>query len=311
MTTQVLYVTPNGSVDLTFRQRLLSPDGIGIDSGLVAETAGGKGHNVARFLASAGLNVTVAGFEGGWVEAIVGTRLEEGDVRLNLSHIDDTNRIFATICDADGARFHSWRLKGPAVSPAETAALPADIECARAIGAERVALSGSLCPGMQHDLYREAIQCLEGIPVVLDASAPAVIHGVQAAPAILKINADELEAIAKSSGVATLDFVRLAGEVQHWFGITTVVVAEGPLGAFAVDGSHVFRVGAVISVHNTSGAGHAFLAGMLQQAIAGGDLARQLLWGVAWSGAVCEQCAPTMLAPERVEEIAAAIEVKS
>jgi fructose-1-phosphate kinase PfkB-like protein len=175
-----------------------------------------------------------------------------------------------------------------------------------------VVLSGSLCPGMPDDFYRAAIQRLDGIPVVLDASAPAVIHGVQAAPDILKVNAAEFKAIAESAGVATADLVRAAGEVRHRFGITTVVVTEGPVGAFAVDGCHVFRVGApVVSIHNTSGAGDAFLAGMLQQAAAGGDLARQLSWGAAWSGAVCEQSAPTMPALERVEEIAAAIEVKS
>ena len=312
MTTQVLCVTPNGSVDLTFRQRRLTRDGIEIDSDLVAETPGGKGHNVARFLAGAGLNVTAAGFEGGWVGARMRTLLEDGGVRLNLSHIDGTNRLFVTVCDADGVRIHSWHLNGPAVSPAETAALLANIGRARATGTERVVLSGSLCPGMPHDFYRDAIHRLQGIPVVLDASAPAVIHGVQAAPAILKVNADEFEAIARSAGVATPDIVRAAEEVRHRFGIRTVVVTEGPSGAFAVDGSHVFRVGApVISVRNTSGAGDAFLAGMLQQAIAGGDLARQLLWGAAWSGAVCERSAPTMPAHERVEEIAAAIEVKS
>ncbi len=312
MTTQVLCVTPNGSVDLTFRQRLLSPDTIEIDSDLVAETAGGKGHNVARFLAGAGLKITAAGFEGGWVGARMRALLEEGGVRLSLSHIDGTNRLFATVCDVNGARIHSWHLKGPAVSPTETAALLANIERARANDTEWVILSGSLCPGMPDDFYRKAIARLDGIPVVLDASAPAAIHGVQAAPAILKVNADELEAIAKSADVATSDYARAAGEIRHRFGIATVVVTEGPLGAFAVDSSHIFRVGApVIRVHNTSGAGDAFLAGMLQQAIAGGDLARQLLWGAAWSGAVCEQSAPTMPALERVEEIAAAIEVKS
>jgi 1-phosphofructokinase family hexose kinase len=312
MTTQVLCVTPNGSVDLTFRQRQPSPGGIEIDSDLVAETAGGKGHNVARFLAGAGLNVTAAGFEGGWVGARMGTLLQAGGVRLNLSHIDGTNRLFTTVCDADGARVHSWHLKGPAVSPAETAALVAVIERARAIGAERVVLAGSLCPGMPHDFYREAIRRLDGIPVVLDASAPAVIRGVQGAPATLKVNESEFAAIARSAGVATADLARAAGQIRHRFGISTVVVTGGPLGAFAVDGSHVLRVGApLITVRNTSGAGDAFLAGMLHQAIAGGDLARQLLWGAAWSGAVCEQSAPTVPAPERVEEIAAAIEVRS
>ena len=312
MTTQVLCVTPNGSVDLTFRQRLLSPGTIEIDSDLVAETAGGKGHNVARFLAGAGLNVTAAGFEGGWVGARMRTLLDEGGVRLSLSHINGTNRLFTTVCDVNGTRIHSWHLKGPGVSPAETAALLANIERAHANGTDLVVLSGSLCPGMPDDFYRKAIQRLGGIPVVLDASAPAVIHGVQAAPAVLKVNADELEAIARFADVATSDYARAAGEVRHRFGIATVVVTEGPLGALAVDGSHIFRVGApVISVHNTSGAGDAFLAGMLQQAITGGDLARQLTWGAAWSGAVCEQSAPTMPAPARVNEIAAAIEVKS
>lgn len=299
-------------MDLTFRQRLPSPGGTEIDSDLIAETAGGKGHNVARFLAGAGLNVTAAGFAGGWVGARMRTLLEEGGVRLSLSRIDGTNRLFATVCDVAGRRIHSWHLDGPAVSPAETATLLADIERGRADGTEWVVLSGRLCPGMPDDFYREAIQRLGGVPVVLDASAPAVIHGVEAAPAILKVNADELEAIAKSAGLETSDHARAAAEVRRRFGIATVVVTEGPWGAFAIDGSCVFRVGApVISARNTSGAGDAFLAGMLQQAIAGGDLARQLLWGAAWSGAVCEQSAPTTPTPERVNEIAAAIEVKS
>lgn len=305
-------MTPNGSVDITFRQQLLSPSGIEIESDLVAETAGGKGHNVARFLAGTGLNVTAAGFEGGWVGAKMRTLLEEGGVRPSLCHIDSTNRLFTTVCDVNGARIHSWHLKGPAVSPADTTALLANIERASADGPQWVVLSGRLCPGMPDDFYRQAIQRLEGIPVVLDASAPAVLHGAQAAPTILKINADELEAIARSADLATSDRVRAAGEVRRRFGMATVVVTEGPLGAFAVDGSHVLRVGApAIKVHNTSGAGDAFLAGMLGQAIAGGDLTRQLLWGAAWSGAVCEQPAPTTPALERVNEIATAIGVNS
>lgn len=67
MAAAIVTVTPNGSLDFVLR-RVGPPTREEQEVEPVAETAGGKGHNVARFLAAAGhsLNVACVDWVGSW-----------------------------------------------------------------------------------------------------------------------------------------------------------------------------------------------------------------------------------------------------
>ena len=84
----IVTVTPNGSVD-TVLLRLGPPGDEEQQVRPLAHTAGGKGHNVAQFLAAAGEAVTACGFAGGWAGRELEALLAASGVRADLTAVGD------------------------------------------------------------------------------------------------------------------------------------------------------------------------------------------------------------------------------
>ena len=300
----IITVTPNGSVDLVLRT-LGPPTDEEQEVIPVAETAGGKGHNVARFLAAAGHEVTALGFAGGQVGKQLAELLQQAGVTPALTPIHGTTRRYTSVLGEARTRL-SYHMKGPRVTQEECRRLLAAVAGA-ALDARLVILAGSLPPGAPADLYAAIIDAVAGRPVVLDSSGSALAAGVGATPWMVKVNRAELRALDmvppewSAPLAAWSDALRsLAARtaVPRWW---VTLGAAGSIGW--VDGTVVRGPAARVRVVNTTGAGDAFLAGWLDAHLRGASKEDAAARATAWAAAVCEQDAPTPPLAARVEAL--------
>jgi len=302
----IVTVTPNGSVDLVLRS-VGPPTEEEQPVVQLGETAGGKGNNVARFLTAAGHEVTALGFAGGSLGERLDVLLREAGVTPDLTQIDGTTRSYTTVIEEAGGRV-SYRMAGPRITEGDSQRLGATVVAAAA-HAGLVILAGSLPPGGSADLYAAIIDAVRETPVVLDSSGEALAAGIMAAPWMVKVNRDELLALDARAPDASAPVTAWSDVLGALAARTTVRrwwVTLGAAGSVGwVDGEVVRVLGAQVRVVNTTGAGDAFLAGLLDAALRGASNQLAARTATAWAAAVCEQEVPI---PPMAGRIAALIE---
>lgn len=296
----IVAVTPNGSVDITV-QLAGTATGEEQDVVMTSETAGGKGHNAARFLASLGHSVTALGFAGGWTGQRMRDLLEEAGVATRLTPVGQSTRLFTTVSDATGARQVSYHMAGPDVTAADIDALLADIAQV-ATPEALLLLGGSLPPGSPPDFYARAIECAGAWKVIVDAGGAALRAAVARRPYMVKINHRELESLCRISlPIDAGDLIDHIARLAQSSGVSRWWVTLGPQGAIGWEEGAVTVVAALpIQARNSSGAGDAFTAGLLHQEIQGAPGAAKAGWATACAAAVCEQPSPTVPPRSRV-----------
>ena len=300
MTATVVTVTPNGSVDTVLRRA--GPEGDEEQEVIAtAETAGGKGHNVARFLHALGVPVVACGFAGGPVGDDMRGLLEASGVATRLTPISGMTRRYTTVVGGGRARI-SYHMAGPRVTVAETVRLVDDVVSA-ASGGVLIVLAGSLPPGAPPDLYAQIARAVGPSRVWIDSSGQALAAGIAAAPAAVKVNREELRGLGIKTPASaepdawssTLRGLSERSRVGSWW------VTLGPAGAVGWEGGRaVGATAAAIDVVNTSGAGDAFLAWLLAGILAGRDPRDAVALATAAAGAVCTQAAPLPPDPQIV-----------
>ena len=276
----ILVVALNPALDVT--HHVPGVDWSGVNRpGQVWARPGGKGLNVARTLQVLGSETAVIGLAGGVTGDAVRAGLAEAGVPARFVSIaGETRRTFAVV---DTARHETalFNEPGPRVSAGEWAALIVMYEKSLA-GSSAVVLSGSLPRGLAADSYAGlAARAAEaGVPAVLDAEGPALLHGAAEGPAIIKPNLAELErtlgrSLPEPGGAGQVDRPAIAEAARELMavGARAVVVSLGSDGLLAVtgDGSwHAAPPGRVAG--NPTGAGDAVVAG----------LAHGLAFGTPW-----------------------------
>jgi tagatose 6-phosphate kinase len=233
---------------------------------------------VAQTLRALGSDTMVVGLAGGVTGDAVRAALTGAGVPARFAGIaGETRRTFAVV----DTRRHDTALfnePGPAISPPEWAAFSVMYEKALA-DSSAVVLTGSVPPGLPQDSYAglAARAGAAGVPVVLDAEGPALLHGAAQRPAIVKPNLAELERTVGRSlrgpGGAGRGRIAEAARELMAAGARAVVVSLGSDGLLAVtgDGSwHAAPPGPVAG--NPTGAGDAVVAG----------LAHGLAFGTPW-----------------------------
>jgi 1-phosphofructokinase len=275
MTPPVVTVTLNPAID----QTLSIPGFAAGQVNRVAESrsdAGGKGVNVASFLADLGLEVAATGFLGSENPALFETLFKSKRIEDHFVRIAGCTRVGIKIVDGQ----QTTDINFPGLSPQA-----GDIEeltgrIAALAGPGRwFVLSGSVPPGVWDGFYAAMIDSVhdKGGRVALDTSGPALREALVSGPEVVKPNVDELgELVGRSLG--TPGEVRAAGESLLGLGVQRVVVSMGGAGAVFVD-----REGALLArppkveVRSTVGAGDAMVAGIVSAMISGlplTDLAR-------------------------------------
>jgi 1-phosphofructokinase len=288
---QVVTLTANPSLDRTLelpgrlgRGGVLRLTGTGTEPG-------GKGVNVSRALAAAGVAV-VCVLPAADDDPILGALRRLG-LPLATVPVREPVRTNYTVAEPDGT---TTKLNEPG-SPLDAATRGALTGALRgaAEGARWVVLSGSLPPGTPPDWYATLVAELRGTGarVAVDTSGEPLrallAAGPDAAPDLLKPNAEEL---AQLSGAAETDILAdpetavAAVLALHRRGVGEVLLTMGADGALLSTAEGLWSATPPrVAVRSTVGAGDCSLAGYLLADLAGALPADRLRSAVAYGAA--------------------------
>jgi 1-phosphofructokinase family hexose kinase len=193
---------------------------------------GGKGNNAARAVALLGGKPSLFAFCGLADKDRAIDFYKKAKVEAHLHAVAGRNRPCAILLDAD--KDQETVINTPSqikIRPADLAGLRRDL-LKRVKPGDLVAFSGSLPEGLKPDTYRDMIREVQakGGIALLDGYGPALKFGVEAAPLIVKPNADEL---ASTFGwrVKTRQDILAGADKLLRKGVRAVVVTLGARGA--------------------------------------------------------------------------------
>lgn len=251
--------------------------------------AGGKGINVAAFLADFGERATATGFLGRANDELFRRLFSEKGIVDRCVRIAGATRIGVKIADTALRQTTDINFPGQTPEPADIARLFA-ILGELATEHEWFVLSGSIPAGVPADIYAQMIRLLAGAPagrapkVVLDTSGEALRQAVLAGPWLIKPNIDELAELVAERPATAADIVRVARVLMQRHGIASVVVSMGKAGAVFVKGAEaIWATPPAVEVQSTVGAGDAMVAGIVAGKLAGLPLAECARLATAFS----------------------------
>lgn len=277
----IVTVTLNPSLDRTIEVGAL------VRGALVRGTstrvdAGGKGVNVARALAAHGVPTrAVLPLGGPDGERLLGLLTASG-LDVVAVPVHSATRSNVSLVEPDGT-VTKVNEPGGRLDAEDVEALLASVAAAAA-GADWAVLCGSLPPGVPLDVYARLCRSLQaaGTSVAVDSSGPALHAAIDAGPALLKPNREELaECVGRP--LRTLGDVLAATEELRSRGAGAVLASLGADGALLVERAGVVRGrSTVLAPRSSVGAGDAMLAGFLSAGATGASaLASGLAWGAA------------------------------
>lgn len=262
----VLTVTLNAALDLTYEAEHVAWGGVNrVDS--VVGRAGGKGINVARTLQQLGRPVTVAGLAGGATGAAVREELAAAGLDHRLTSIAGDSRRTVTVHSRADAVVTALNEPGPEVSEEEWRGFLGEFDVLLE-GASIAVLSGSLPRGVLADAYAQiaALCARHEVPAIVDASGPALVAALPAAPLLVKPNLSELQEAAGALGQprvqGTAGVLEAAGRLRAG-GAASVVASLGSAGVFALTEEGAWRAAVPRVRGNPIGAGDALVAALV------------------------------------------------
>lgn len=289
---EVVTLTANPSLDRTMELPTALRSGSVQRAVSVRAEAGGKGINVSRVVAAAGVStraVLPAGHDDPLIRMLDSAGLDhvaltiDSDVRSNLTLVDPDGTT--TKINAPGSRL-----------TAPKADRLAELVIANADGARWVALCGSLPPGLPDDWYRMVMDALtsRGCRVALDTSGAPLAAATVGRVDLLKPNDEEL---AQAVGADPVEFA--AAATRRDFGPlidaahivvdrtgASVLATLGAAGALLVTATgEWFATAPPVTPRSTVGAGDASLAGYLIAECRGAPEPERLRLAVAYGSA--------------------------
>ncbi|WP_088892263.1 1-phosphofructokinase [Leptolyngbya ohadii] len=301
MSAAIVTVTLNPAIDLT---AAIANFRAGEVNRVAWEQAdpGGKGVNVASFLADFGFFVTATGILGQENAGIFDVLFERKGIGNEFVVIPGRTRTNIKIIDEVQDRVTD--INFPGLSPSDNAVQrlhSAIDQLARTH--DWFILSGSLPAEMPTSIYADLIKRLKAIgkTVVLDASGESLRQAIPAAPLMVKPNIAELEE-AMGRSLPTLDDRLEAARELLAQGISTVVISLGAEGALFVEtGSAVWARPPQIAVISTVGAGDAMVSGFVTAKLRNFDLSDCARLATAFSIGALSQVGPRLPPKEVVE----------
>ncbi|MBZ4376859.1 1-phosphofructokinase [Corallococcus sp. AS-1-6] len=303
----VVTVTLNAAIDQTLECPGFTAGAV---NRVVAETRtpGGKGINVAAFLARGPRPVTATGFLGEDSAPLFEALFRERGIQDRCLRLPGSSRVNLKVVDRTGGAVTDLNLPGPRV-PEE--ALGALLETLEALAEENgcFVLSGSVPAGVPASIYATLTQRLraKGARVAVDTSGAPLRHAVAARPDFVKPNAHELEELLERPLRNAGDIASAAREL-HATGIRLVVVSLGADGALFVSDDGAWRaLPPPVEVASTVGAGDALVAAVLAARLAGQDLETCARASTAFAAGKLARVGPVPPTPERVAELVRAV----
>lgn len=248
----------------------------------------GKASDAAWVLGALGYRPTLLGFAAGETGQRMRAMLEARGVRTDFTWTGGTSRTNIVIVGQEDGTHTTITAEGLEVLPEHVDDLRARYTQALE-QATCVILAGKLPDGVDLALNPELIRQAHarGVPVVYDASGPALPIGLEAAPTMVKPNREELEALV-GRALRTQADVRAAARDILARGVKIVLATLGTEGALAVTEGRAYHIPPVpVEVVNPAGAGDAVLAGMAAALAQGKPFEEGLRLAFAAAAAVC------------------------
>ena len=298
---RIATVTLNPALDQTVRVDHFRPNTVNYAQAMQFD-AGGKGINVASFLADTGLTSTVTGFLGQDNASIFEQFFAQKQLDDQFIRIPGSTRIGVKIVDE--ARQQTTDINMPGLPPPQEAvdALFETIDRLTA-SCDWFVLSGTLPPGIPATIYATLISQLKrhGKQVVLDTSRDALRDGVLAGPTIVKPNIDELQHLTGQSLNGEVALEQAARQLLG-SGIQLVVISMGERGALFVDpATTLMAVPPAVPVKSTVGAGDAMVAGLITGKVRGLSLSDCARLATAFSLGAITSVGHNLPAPETIQ----------
>jgi len=245
--------------------------------------AGGKGVNVASFLADFGQPATVTGFLGADNDGIFRRLFESKGIEDRCVRIAGQTRIGVKVSDEALHQTTDINFPGETPTQADIAHL-FEILADLAATHEWFVLSGSIPRGVSDGIYAEMVQMLMGKKVVLDTSGEGFRQAVPKGPWLIKPNVDELSEYAGERLESSKAIVEQARTLMGRYNIHSVVISMGKEGAIFVEGDETaWAAPPAVQVKSTVGAGDAMVAGIVAGKIRGLSLAECARLATAFS----------------------------
>lgn len=252
-------VTLNAALDKEYRLQTLQP-GTVMRVAACEATAGGKGLNVARVASAMGEPVCASGFLGGHTGAQIEEKLRRTPIRPRFVSVAGESRTCINVIEDDGRSTEFLEAGFEADENDLERFLSAYVDLVRE--SDVITLNGSLPKGCPDDFYAKLIRLArqEGVPVLLDSSGTALLRGLEALPALVKPNRDELRGLLQTDDCGMDQSIEAAKRL-HARGIPYVVLSMGEEGALMVCAEGVFRgTPPAVTAVNTVGCGDAMIA---------------------------------------------------
>jgi len=273
---------------------------------------GGKGVNVASFLADLGFRVAVTGFLGRDNAPIFEKLFAQKAMQDRFVRIDGKTRVNVKILDEARQRITDINFPGQTGTAADLAALEAAIHGLTS-DHDWFVLSGSVPAGVPLDWYAHQVARLKaaGKTVVLDTSGEPLRAALGSAPFAIKPNIAELEELLGESLPDTASVATAARRLVQ-DGIPCVVVSMGREGALFVEaGQSLLAVPPQVDVKSTVGAGDAMVAGLVAGKARGLPLADSARLATATAVGALTQLGPRLPASQVIESLLPQVTVQA
>ena len=243
--------------------------------------AGGKGIDVSRVLTSLEVVNKALGFVGGFAgEELEGRLLNEG-IACDFVRISGETRTNIIVNETSTGNQTVFNARGPEIKPYEVMQMIHKVE--KIEDPKIVAISGSLPPGVNPEIYRKIIEIFKsrGAMVILDTDGDALRVGINGLPNVIKPNLHELSRLVGRKLHKKDEIISAANDLRNQ-GIGIVLVSMGADGILLVGEKEQYLASPPkVKVENTIGAGDSAVAGFVYGLSEGKTLKEALTYAVA------------------------------
>lgn len=305
----ILTLTINPAIDrnLTVDRLAFEDRGYILSS---SESPGGRGINASRVIQQFGGETLAIATSGGKAgkrfEALTGGC----SFPMELVHIDQEMRTNLTVTDRQGLTVKLNEL-GPSLTPKELDRIASAVEKNLA-HASWFMICGSLPPGVPSVFYKEIIQLAhkKKVKTLLDTDGDALLHGLEAVPAVVSPNQQEAERLLSRALITRTHLIEAVQRLRG-MGAESVVLSLGSRGAIAErDGNMVEAIPPRIDAVCPIGAGDALAAALAWAMSEGKHFIDSVRWGVAAGTASARLPGITFADLQATREVYAQVDVR-
>jgi len=316
----VVVFGPNSVWQKTCRLKRLERGKVNRFTDLYASAAG-KGSNLCRALAILGVPAELHAYIGGATGDAFAKACHDDGLLTCFTKIAGETRICTTLIEDDTTMTELVE-PGPPLQAVESDAAFAHV-VERLATARMLAIGGTAMSGEREDCYARLVRAAHehNVPTVLDSCQHHARLALDAGPAVLKINRDELAELSGMAVATREDRMQAYAQLHKQTHLAWIVITHGPEGAEGYNGQCLVEVQppAVTSV-NPIGSGDSATAGLIRTILTAdapvarwrGDddlLEQAVLHAVSAGTANCLERKPGFLDPAMLKQIAAACQM--